>query len=75
MNSINTFPIESYLEKTRIASKNGSKTLVLDVKEAQILAECLSIVMTRLVSKISNEIPATPQDTANITVKMDGGNL
>jgi len=74
MNNINTGPIENFLEKARIASKNGSKTLILDVKEAQILSECLSVVMTRLVSKLSTEIENKP-DNVQITVKMDGGNL
>jgi len=74
MNNINTLPIENFLEKARIAGKNGSKTLVLDVKEAQILSECLSVVMTRLVSKLSTEITNKP-DNLQVTVKMDGGNL
>lgn len=74
MNNINTGPIENFLEKARIASKNGSKTLILDVKEAQILSECLSVVMTRLVSKLSTEIENKP-DNVQVTVKMDGGNL
>lgn len=74
MSNINTGPIENFLEKARIAGKNGSKTLVLDVKEAQILSECLSVVMTRLVSKLSTEITNKP-DNLQVTVKMDGGNL
>lgn len=72
--NINTLPIENFLEKTRIASKNGSKTVVLDVKEAQILSDCLAVVMTKLVSRLYSEVE-TKSTPVNVSIKMDGGNL
>ena len=48
MKQINTLPIETFLEKARIATKSGQKTVVLDIKEATALYDSLAVVMTRL---------------------------
>jgi hypothetical protein len=72
MKQINTLPIETYLEKARIASKSGQKTLVLDIKDATALADSLAVVMTRLVGKLEEQL-AKPVQTEVIEVAMDGG--
>ena len=68
-------PIENYLEKARIASKSGQKTVVLDRKEAQALSESLAVVMTRLTGKLEDYILELGKPTAEevIQVNMDGG--
>jgi hypothetical protein len=75
MKQINTLSIENYLEKTRIASKSGQKTVVLDIKEAQALSESLAVVMTRLTGKLEDYIlelgKSAPEEV--IQVSMDGG--
>lgn len=75
MKQINTLPIENYLEKARIASKSGQKTVVLDIKEAQALSESLAVVMTRLTGKLEDYILELGKPTAEevIQVNMDGG--
>lgn len=70
MNPINTHPIEVFLEKERIASKSGQKTLVLDIRDARALAETIAVVMTRLVAKLDQPQPRTEEQ---VQVRMDGG--
>jgi hypothetical protein len=72
MKQINTLPIENYLEKARIASKTGQKTVVLDIKEATALSDSLAVVMTRLVGKLE-DFMQQPQQEEVIQVSMDGG--
>jgi hypothetical protein len=74
MKQINTLPIENYLEKARIASKTGQKTVVLDIKEATALSDSLAVVMTRLVGKLE-DFMQQPQQEEVIQVSMDGGGL
>lgn len=75
MKQINTLPIENFLEKARIASKSGQKSLVLDIKEAQQLYDSLAVVMTRLAGNYEDLIAGmnnTGQEEV-IQVSMDGG--
>ena len=66
---LNTLPIESFLEKARIAIKSGKKGITLDLKEVTDLQNSLSIVMTRL----ANDSAQSSQVPDKITIKMDGG--
>jgi hypothetical protein len=74
MKQINTLPIENYLEKARIASKTGQKTIVLDIKEAVAPSDSLAVVMSRLVGKLE-DFMQQPQQEEVIQVSMDGGGL
>ena len=69
MMKLNTLPIESFLEKARIAIKSGKKGITLDLKEVTDLQNSLSIVMTRL----ANDSAQPSQVPDKITIKMDGG--
>lgn len=71
MNNINTFPIETFLEKARIALKTNQKSLNLDMRDVQALYDCLAVTMTRL----AGDSPANvkEQTDSSIQVKMDGG--
>ena len=69
MKTINTFPIEDFLEKSRIARKSSQKTLTLTAKEYSDLADSLSMVMTRL----ANNSNGSDLSEESITIKMDGG--
>lgn len=70
MKYINSFPLEDFLEKIRIAAKTNQKSLTLTQKEYTDLGYSLSIVLARLVGNLDK--PATSvQET--IKVKMDGG--
>jgi hypothetical protein len=74
MNSLNTLPIEMFLEKARIARKSGQKTLNLPINEANMLEESLAVVMTRLAGEL-DVIALRSSVQTEVTVKMDGGNL
>jgi hypothetical protein len=75
MKQINTLAIENYLEKARIASKSGQKTVVLDIKDAVALSDSLALVMTRLSGKLEDYLLQSQQSTKEdvIQVSMDGG--
>lgn len=71
MKPINTIPIETFLEKVRIASKTNQKSVNLDLKEASMIADVVTIMMSRLVYKMSSE---TENTTASATkIDADGG--
>lgn len=74
MKTINTIPVENFLEKARIANKSGQKTLVLDIKDAVSLADTLALVMTRLVGNAEADAVKTPAEEV-IQISMDGGGL
>lgn len=66
---LNTYPIEEFLNKTRIAIKSNQQTVLLTIKEATDLQNSLSIVMARLAGQLDQIVAAS----SNIEVKMDGG--
>jgi hypothetical protein len=66
MRQLNTFPIEDFLDKARIAIKTNQKTLVLSIKEVADLQSSLATVMTRLAGNAD-------QSVSTVEVKMDGG--
>jgi len=69
MMQLNTYPIEEFLNKTRIAIKSNQQTVLLTIKEATDLQNSLSIVMARLAGQLDQIVAAS----SNIEVKMDGG--
>lgn len=71
MKSINTLPIEDFLDKTRIAIKSNQKTVTLSIKEATDLQNSLSLVMARLAGYLDTSVQNPPQEV--IQVNMDGG--
>jgi hypothetical protein len=71
MTYLNTVPIENFLDKARIAVKSNQRSLTLDIKEVQALADSLAVTMTRLAG--SNVQQTT--EPSSFQVKMDGGNF
>jgi hypothetical protein len=74
MQQLDTYPIEDFLNKARVAKKTNQKTLVMSSKEYADLYDSLALVMTRL-SGILDKIATTPTTTGPIEVKMNGGNF
>lgn len=74
MKTLNTLPIEMFLEKARIARKSGQKTVNLPIDDALLLEESLAVVMTRLAGDL-DAIALNVQSSGDVTVKMDGGSL
>jgi hypothetical protein len=69
MKQLNTYPIEEFLNKTRLAIKGNQQTVILTLKEATDLQNSLSVVMTRL----SGQLDQIVSESSTIEVKMDGG--
>ena len=68
MSDLNTFPIEDFLNKARVAIKTGQKNLTLPIKEVTDLQNSLSVVMTRIAGENAG---SAPQE--DIVVKLNGG--
>lgn len=73
MKQLNTLPIEQFMEKSRIAAKSNQRHLIIEVKEAQALSECLAVVMTRLVNDLDAQLQAIQNQSSVISVNVDGG--
>jgi hypothetical protein len=70
MKTLNTLPIEDFLDKARIAKKGNQKTILLTAKEYGDLYDSLASVMTRLSG--SPDQPQT-QQPSSLEIKIDGG--
>jgi hypothetical protein len=68
MKNLNTFPIEDFLDKARIAIKTNQKNITLTIKEVTDLQNSLSVVMTRIAGE--NQSAGVSED---IVIKMNGG--
>ena len=67
MSDLNTFPIEDFLNKARLAIKTNQKGLTLSIKETTDLQNSLSVVMTRLAGEPAGTV------AEDIVVKLNGG--
>lgn len=74
MQQLDTYPIEDFLNKARVARKTNQKTLVLSSSEYTNLYDSLALAMTRLSGILDNAV-STPATTGPIEVKMNGGNF
>jgi len=72
MRQLNTLPIESFLDKARIAIKSNQRNLTLDIKEVADLQNSLAVVMTRLSGELDQN-SNKPFNDEPITIKMTGG--
>lgn len=68
MSNLNTFPIEDFLNKARVAIKTNQKGLTLSIKEVTDLQNSLSVVMTRLAGE--SQPVSIGED---IVIKINGG--
>jgi hypothetical protein len=68
MKTLNTIPIEEFLDKARVAIKTNQKSLNLSIKEVTDLQNSLAIVMTRLSGKLDQS-----SENSTMEIKMDGG--
>jgi hypothetical protein len=69
MRQLNTIPIETFLDKARIARKSNQNSITLSVKEYNELYDSLATIMTRL----SGELTQSPDTEDPIQIKMTGG--
>lgn len=73
MKQLNTLPIETFLDKARIAIKSNQKHLTLDIKEVQSLSDSLAVAMTRIAGDLDEKLNSAESAPTVIHVNMDGG--
>ncbi len=71
MKEINNYIIEDFADKVFSAKRLNKQQIVLDIKEAQILVETLTIVLARALGNVERSKP----DDDTISVSMDGGSF
>jgi hypothetical protein len=71
---LNSYLIEDFANKVFAARKTNQKTVNLDIKEAQLLVETLTIILSRAVGNLERaSITNTENNTTS--VQMDGGSF
>jgi len=70
--SLNTIPIEEFLNRARIAIKGNQKDLTLSIKEVADLQNSLSVVMTRLAGDLDK---SSAGSLDNLEIKITGGSF
>ncbi len=73
MKEINNYIIEDFADKVYAAKRTNKQQVVLDIKEAQILVENLTIVLARALS--NTEKMVSNSEESNISVSVDGGSF
>lgn len=73
MREINSYVIEDFLSKIYAAQKTNQKTITIDIKEAQNIAQNLSIVLSRAVGELDKAVSTTANTDTTLSIKMDGG--
>lgn len=73
MKEINSIAIEDFISKIYAAQKTNQRQITLDIKEAQTIAQNLSLILTRAVGNMDKALETVPDQ--QITVSMDGGSL
>jgi len=71
--TLNTLPIEDFLNKARIAIKSNQKDLTLSIKEVTDLQNSLSVVMTRIAGDLDQIVSNSQPE--KIEVRMSGGSF
>jgi len=71
---LNSYLIEDFANKVFAARKTNQKSITLDIKEAQLLVETLTIVLSRAVGNLERANTTEPQETVT-SVQMDGGSF
>lgn len=73
MKEINNYVIEEFVSKIYAAQKTNQKTVTLDIKEAQNIAQNLTIILARAVGVLDRAVQEVPEQ--QISIGMDGGSL
>lgn len=74
-NTLNTIPIQLFLQQVKAADLSQQKEIKIDIKSAKNLAYCLGEVSAKLLQDYSELLSTASQKntTETVTIKMDGG--
>lgn len=71
---LNTFPIQQFLQKVKVADSGNAKEVKLSIAEAKTLAYTLGITMSRLEGDLERLIASYSKGNDEvIQVSLDGG--
>jgi hypothetical protein len=73
MKSLNTLPIENFLDRAKVAIKTNQKTINIDIKDVQSLYDSLAVVMTRLAGNLDEKNQNFQNQPNVVSINMDGG--
>ena len=73
MKEINNYVIEEFVSKIYSAQKTNQKVVTLDIKEAQNIAQNLTMILARAVGVLDRAVQEVPEQ--QISIGMDGGSL
>lgn len=76
-NSINTIPIQQFIQQVKSADLSNQREIKLDIKTAKSLAFCLGEISSKLVEnydRVLSELK-NASGNGNVTLEMDGGGL
>ena len=73
MKTLNTLPIENFLDRAKVAIKTNQKTLNMDMKDVQSLYDSLAVVMTRLAGTLDEKTQNLQSQPSVISINMEGG--
>jgi uncharacterized protein YdgA (DUF945 family) len=73
-NQINTNPIQQFIQQVKAADLSQQREIKMDIKNAKLLAYCLTEVNTRLMEDYDTLLNKVLQNSGqSINVQMDGG--
>lgn len=73
-NTINTLPIQQFIQQVKAADLSQQREIKLDIKTAKVLALCLGEVSAKLLQDYTEVLAAVQKSSGEtVTIKMDGG--
>ena len=73
MKEINNYVIEDFANKVYAAKRSNKQQITLDIKEAHILVENLTIILARALSNTEKMVPSNEDGV--LSVNVDGGSF
>jgi hypothetical protein len=72
--TINTLPIQQFIQQVRAAELSQQREIKLDIKTAKNLAFCLGEISAKLLQDYTEVLSALQKTSGeSVTIKMDGG--
>ena len=73
-NSINTIPLQQFIQQVKMADLSQQKEIKLDIKTAKILAFTIGEISAKLTQDYDNLVHILKNNTNDVvTVELDGG--
>ena len=70
---LNTIPLEQFIDKVKVAENAKKREVMIDIKDAKILALTLGGVMSRLHGDLEKLVDQANKTEEVVNITMDGG--